>query len=412
MCILSRLTYRIIEPTLINAKDSLMHTKRRLSALLLVALLLAVVMTVSAQNTAPPVNPNANISWPPPVYVLRGEFTLRGSANLPNMTSYFIQFRPLAADLSVPDEDAPWLPAILPSTSAVQDGVLGVWNTLTTPDGLYELRMTINVNNGDPLLIPLSPVRVENNPPPFAVTPTVPAIIPTQAALPTLTGLPPLLPTPTAFDTSPRVTAARDANVRSGDGTNYDVIGGLLTGETAQVVGVSSFGTGWYLIVLPNGTRGWVAPSVVNFSGDIGSVPRVAPPPTPTPPATATPTSQVNLVAGNFRFDPGSPKCNETFNVYMDVANFGTVASSSTTLLVQDFRQADGSFQEDTFGGIPVIQPGQTVSVGPIPLTISTWYNEQHRLVLRIDPNNQIFETNEADNVKEALYTLERASCP
>lgn len=385
---------------------------KRLSLLVVLALLLGVVMTVSAQTPTPtPPNPNANISWPPPVYVLRGEFNVRGSANLPNMSGYFLQFRPLAQDLTVPDEEAPWLPASLPSTQAVQDEVLGAWNTATVPDGVYELRLTINVTGGDPVYFVVSPIRVENNPPPFAGTaiPVLPtSLAPTQA-------LPTLLPTPTAFDTTPRATANRNANVRRGDGTNYEVIGGIQAGDVVPIVGISSFGTGWYLIELPNGSRGWVAPSVVDATGDLSGVPRVAPPapPTPTPiPATPTPTSQVNLVAGNFRFDPGSPKCNQTFNVYMDVANFGTVTSPSTTLLVQDYRLADGTFQEGTNGGIPPIAPGQTISIGPIPITVKTYYNEQHRLLMLIDPNSQIFETNEGDNAKEAIYTLEKAGCP
>lgn len=387
---------------------------KRLSLLLVLALFLTVVMTVSAQTPTPtPTNPNANVSWPPPVYVLRGEFNIRGSANLPNMSGYFLQFRPLAADLSIPDEDAPWLPATLPSTQAVQDAVLGVWNTSTVPDGLYELRLTINVTGGDPIYVLVSPLRVENNPPPFAAT-AIPAI-PTLAVLPTQQALPTLLPTPTAFDTTPRATANRAANVRRGDGTNYEVIGGLQPGDIVPIVGISSFGTGWYLVELPNGTRGWVAPSVVDVSGNLSTVPRIDPPapPTPTPiPATATPASQINLVAGNFRFDPGSPKCNQTFNVYMDVANFGSVTSPSTTLSVQDYRLADGTFQEGTFGGIPPIAPGQTVNVGPIPITVRTHHSEQHRLLMIIDPNSQIFETNEGDNAREAIYTLEKAGCP
>lgn len=391
-----------------------MRNYKRVSLILALLALLGVVMTVSAQTpTATPVNPNVNISWPPPVYVLRGDFTVRGSANLPTMSNYFVQFRPLAADLTVPDENAPWLPATLPNTSAVQDGILGIWNTATVPDGVYELRLTVNVTAGDPVYFLVSPLRISNVPSPFEGTP-IPAVS-TQAPAQPTQALPTLLPTPTAFDPSPRATATRNANVRAGDGTNYDVIGSLQTGDSVPIVGISSYGTGWYLVSLPNGTRGWVAPSVVNVSGDLTTVPRVAPPPPPTAtpvPVTATPTSQVNLVAGNFRFDPGSPKCNQTFNIYMDVANFGTVTSTSTSLTIQDFRLADGTFQESTVGGIPPIAPGQTLNVGPIPITVKTYYNEQHRLLMLVDGQNTIVETNEGDNAKEAIYTLEKAACP
>jgi hypothetical protein len=383
----------------------------------MLVLLFTVIGTVAQAQTltptATPVNPNANISWPPPVYVLRGEFTVRGSANLPNMSNYFIEFRRLNDDLSIPDEDALWTPATLPTTAAVQDDVLGVWNTVTAPDGLYELRLSVNVAGSAPTYFLVSPVRIENTPPPFAVTVT-PAVLPTNTFAPEL---PTLQPTPTAFDTNPRVTATRNANVRAGDSTAYEVVGSLSEGTTVPIVGLSSFGSGWYYIELPNGRRGWVAPSVVTVFGDLTNVPRVAPPP---PPATATPTppptpvSAINLVAGNFRFDPTSPRCNETFNIFIDVANFGTQTffGSSAIISVQDFRRADSSFQTSTTALIPTINPNQTINVGPIPIKVATFHSEEHRLVMTIDSSNLVIETTEADNTKEAIYFLNKAGCP
>lgn len=384
---------------------------KRISLLLAVMVLFTLTMTVAAQTSTstPAAQPNANISWPPPVYVLRGQVTVHGSANLSNMTGYFIEFQALNDDLSAPTPEL-WLPATLPSTSAVQDGELGVWNTNNVPDGIYELRLTINVSNGQPVHYSVTPLRIQNTPSPFeaTATPLVPTGIPTQI-------LPTLAFTPTAIDSQPRATALRNANVRKGDGTNYEVVGGLDQGDSAAIIGLSALGTGWYQIQLPDGRIGWVAPSVVDVSGNLALVPRVSPPlpPTATPvPVTSTPVSQVNLVAGNFRFDPGSPKCAQTFNIYIDVANFGSVTSPSGVIGVSDFRRADGSFQQGTVGAFPPIAPGQTVNVGPIPLTISTWYNEEHRLLMSIDPNNLIGETNEGDNSKEAIYTLEKAGCP
>jgi uncharacterized protein YgiM (DUF1202 family) len=392
-----------------------MQRRKPLLIILLVLLLASLAVTAQAQEpltTEEPPNPNASISWPPPVYVLRGEFTIRGSANLPNMTNHYVEFRPLADDLSIPDEDAAWIPATLPSTAAVQDDVLGVWNTATAPDGLYELRLTVNVSGGTPVFHLVSPVRVENTPPPFAITPTAAA---DQPVLPTLT-LPPAVTAAPTFDPNPRATALLSANVRSGDGTNYPIVGSLTEGDVVPIRGISSFGTGWYLIEMPNGRQGWVSPTVVSVSGDTNNLPRVNPPPPPTPtpvPATATPSATVNLVAGNFRFDPPSPRCNETFNIYLDIANFGTTPNTVTgTISIQDFRVADGSFQTGTVGAVPIIQPGQTVNVGPIPITIGTYYNEQHRLVMIVDNGQQIPETNESDNTREAIYTLEKASCP
>ncbi len=401
----------------------------RLKSLFLFTLFLtfSLALTVQAQTIQPtpgPVNTDANISWPPPVYVLRGQFTVRGSANLPNMVSYYLEFRPLADDLSAPNPAAPWFPVTVPNPAAVKDDVLGIWDTTPWPDGVYELRLTLNLRGADPVYFRVAPLRLENNPPPFAITPT-PAIGLIEPAAATATALaqtirptviaPPLAATPTAFDATPRVVSRTNANVRRGDSTLYEAFAALRPGQEVPVIGISSFGTGWYLVRLPDGRQGWVAPSVVEFFGDVARLPRVDPPPPPTPtpiPFTPTPALAPNLVAGNFRFDPPSPQCGQTFNIYLDVANFGNAPSPSTIVLVQDFRNADGSFQTSTIGGIPPIQPGQTINVGPIPLTVATWYNEDHRLVMTIDPDNAVFETTKADNVKVAIYNLPKAGCP
>ncbi|HEX2907916.1 MAG TPA: SH3 domain-containing protein [Phototrophicaceae bacterium] len=394
-----------------------MRYRNRLFVLLLVVLSLTLTMTAQAQIVAPTpsdVNPNANISWPPPVYVLRGEFTVRGSANLSNMVSYFLESRPLEADLNPADDTLPWLPVTAAEQSAIQDDVLGVWDTTLVDDGLYELRLTLNLSNNQQEFFRVAPLRIENNPPPFVITPTIPAVQGTATPLP-----PQVTATPT-FDPSPRATVTLNApvNVRLGDSVVYAAFAALQPGETVSVVGRSSLGSGWLQVQLSSGQRGWVSPSVVSVSGDLSGVPFVEPPPPPTPtPIPVTPTftpvpATTNLVAGNFRFDPNTPTCSQTFNVYLDVANFGTTANPSGLISIQDFRVSDGALQGNTTGAIPIIQPGQTVSVGPIPLTISTFYNEQHRLVINLDPGNFIPETSENDNIINALYTLAKGTCP
>ncbi len=387
------------------------------SLVLLLMLVLALPMVVSAQTTpATPTNPNAVITWPPPVYVLKGQFAIRGTANLPNMTNYFIEFRPINDDLSPQIGGDIWFPAILPSQAAVQDGVLGTWDTTLITDGLYQLRLTINVSGGTPVFVIVSPLRVENTPPPFAATatpfPTIAPLLPTATLIPTQ-------------DTTPRITinppGGGSGNVRQGDSTFYQVITSLPTGTTARILGISTRGTGWYQIQLDDGRIGWVAPSIVTTSGDLTALPRVEPPPPPPPtatpfptaiPATAVPVSQANLVAGNVTLDPGQPSCQQTFTVRFDVANLGSQPTSfSGTVSLVDVRAADGSNQGSTTGGFPILQPGQTFNVS-MPLTIATYYNEQHNINLVIDPSNQIPETVEGDNNRSISYTLQKGSCP
>jgi len=187
--------------------------------------------------------------------------------------------------------------------------------------------------------------------------------------------------------------------------------------EQYKVIGAT--GDNAWVVIDFRGQQGWLATYLLDVFGNLQTVPIITPPPTPTPlpsptplPVTATPFSTVNMVAGNFRFDPPSPNCAQTFNVYIDVANYGTAISPAGIITISDYRAADNSFQTSTNATFPSLAPGQTVNVGPIPLTVSTYYNENHHLVMAVDSSNAIFETNEADNVREAIYVLNKASCP
>ena len=390
---------------------------KRLMLLMLALVLFVVSAPIAAQDgVADEANPNAQITFPLPVYVVRGEFEIRGSANLPNMTNFFIEFRPLNEDLTPPAGREVWFPAILPSSAAVQDDILGVWDTTLVPDGIYELRRTVNVSGGgEAVNDTVSPIRIENTPPPWVEIDVT--VEPTQAVIPATEV--PLPTTPPTEDPTPRATVITPVgNVRQGDGTNYGIITSLTEGTSVEIVGISNTGSGWYQVRLPDGRLGWMAPSIVSVSGLVSGLPRVQPPPppaTPIPtavPATPTPVTQANLVAGIVVLDPAQPTCAQTFNVGFDVANLGTQATAASgTVSLVDVRAADGSTQGTTIGGFPVLQPGETFRVN-MPLTVSTWYNETHRIQLVIDPSNQIPETNPDDNSRVVEYTLQKGSCP
>ncbi len=381
----------------------------------LIVVIFALPLTVSGQATQEP-NPNAQITWPPPVYVLRGQFEIRGTANLPNMNSYFIEGQALNDDLTPIGGSDAWFPVILSSTASVQDGVLGTWDTTFVSDGLYQLRLTVTQLQGSPMFDIVSPLRVENTPPPFAVQPTPTATI--TLSFPTDTPMP-------TQDTTPRVTISvgggGNGNVRSGDSVFYNILTSLPSGTSARILGISNRGTGWYQIQLDNGQIGWVAPSIVTTSGDLTNLQRIEPPPPPPPtatpfptaiPATPMPISQANLIPGIVAYDPPSPTCQQTFTVGLDVANVGSQPTSTSGIVsLTDTRAADGSVQGSTTGGFPVLAAGQTFRVN-MPLTISTWYNEQHNITLVIDPNNQIPELNEGDNTITVSYTLQKGGCP
>lgn len=225
-------------------------------------------------------------------------------------------------------------------------------------------------------------------------------------------------PQATATPSTPRAVFNVGVNVRRGPDTSFEPpIGSFAAGDSSDILAVNPSRT-WYKVRYYNG-EGWVFGNLIALSGDTSNLPVDAGPPTPTPvpptptpiPATATPQINVNLVAGNIYLNPGQPECGRTFNISIDVANLGQQVSPGGSIDVRDVHVASGTVTQTTAGAFGEIQPGQTVRVGPIPLTVSTYFEEDHRLEIRLDPNNQIAETNEGDNQNNLNYRLLKGGC-
>ncbi len=69
--------------------------------------------------------------------VVRGAIQITGTAVDPNFRQYELDWAP-----DPPVGDA-WTPIQPPVAQQVQDGILGVWNTATVPDGLYLIRLRL-----------------------------------------------------------------------------------------------------------------------------------------------------------------------------------------------------------------------------------------------------------------------------
>lgn len=392
---------------------------KRLSILLVAALVLVLTSfnlqgleTVVAQ-TGPVLgtnDSNAQIVYPPPVYVLRGIVQVTGTANLGGQITHFLEYRLLNNDLSIPDENADWIPATLPNRTPVVQGVLGEWDTTETEDGIYELRLTINVRNSGAQFFRVAPLRIENEFGAQGATPTqeLIRITPTRVL-----ERPTLAATPTAIGALATVTARVDANVRTGDNTTYPVVGNLLSGESAAVIGISASGTGWYYIQLENGRRGFISPTTVNISGNTLSLPTFFPPATPTPTFTPTPVATGDLLINGNATVPDRPRCGEQFEVQLNVTNAGTLATNSSVLVrIQDVDIASGVITTVGTNFVPVMQPGQNFVV-VIPLTISgaQFAGTDHRITATVDANNQVIETNEGNNNFTFDYRLRDGIC-
>ncbi len=384
-----------------------MNRRRWIFALLIV--MLALPLAVSAQTISPNddtvIDPNANISFPPPIYTLRGQVRVFGSANLPNMSNYFLEFRPIVNKPNTINNSA-WTPASLPATTPVTNNVLGTWDTSIMADGLYELRLTINVRGQAATYFLVSPLRVENTPNTFlqqnpqlvaSPTPNIQSVTVTN--------------TPTVASTTPTVTATIDANVRTGDDTAYQVVGFLLNGQSATVLGVSSTGTGWYYVELADGKRGFISPQVVTTSGNLTNLTRIDPPPFPVPPtATPIPVSG-NLAASLPDLTPDNPTCNVPFSILINITNNGNGNTlGSSTVLFQDFH--NGVLQSSFFRTVPPLAPGQNYVVGSDSWAISTNGGKAHEIRVTIDPERLVAEQNENDNTYSVIYTLQQGTCP
>ena len=83
-------------------------------------------------------------------------------------------------------------------------------------------------------------------------------------------------------------------NLRSGNGTQYIIVGSLQPGQSYPVMGQDAGSSVWYQVNV-NGTTGWVAASVTRLEGDCAALPSIAAPVNaqlaPTSPPVIQPTA-------------------------------------------------------------------------------------------------------------------------
>jgi hypothetical protein len=96
-------------------------------------------------------------------------------------------------------------------------------------------------------------------------------------------------PTPTPTPVPPMAKSLQDANCRLGPDVRYNVVAGLLKGQTALIEGRNQ-DSSWWWILLPNGNAHcWIWGDLVEVSGDVAGLRVIIPPPLPTPTPTPIP---------------------------------------------------------------------------------------------------------------------------
>lgn len=148
-----------------------------------------------------------------------------------------------------------------------------------------------------------SPVPPTDTPVPATATsePTETAVPPTEAAA---TDTP--APTETAAPVAPRVVANTNANVRSGPGRAYPVIGNLTTGQAVDVTARNENGD-WWRIDWNGKAQAWVSGTTVRLQGEIDTVAVADNIPTPPPTRTPAPVPTAAPVAAQPTAAPAAP---------------------------------------------------------------------------------------------------------
>jgi hypothetical protein len=355
--------------------------RRSLAAFVLGVLFFASIAIGLAQEATPELlaqpkqDPGVRIIYPTRVSEVWGTVPVIGSADIPDLAYYYLEYLPLNDDLSDPS-GAPWLPATVAMSDLVEVGALASLDTSRVSDGTYALRLVVIDTNGNVFNDTVSPIRVNNS----RYTNVIRKLI--VDALINGGVQPPATPTPTATSapssTAPTVTPAPGngtINVRRCDVVdNYScaVVGYLKQGETAPIIGISNNGSGWYQVRLTSGVVGWVSPTVVVAEGDMSGVPAVAPPTPLPPPAVA------NITLNGISIS-GTPTCGVVFNVSVNVANTGNAVSSPGTVTLQDVNVGTGEVTFTGYGSYPAINPGANYVV-VIPAQTTVYYNQQHDL--------------------------------
>lgn len=197
-------------------------------------------------------------------------------------------------------------------------------------------------------------------------------------------------------------------NVRTGPGTNYDVLGQLREGETVRLIGANVNFT-WAVIEFRAG-QGWIStePNLLSISGDRRTLPVVTPPPSPTPGPTSTPAPTGTPSTADLFITGVTPAVltwNSATVVTVGVRNGGGAQSGGFTI-------AGGFEPGPVVASVAVASPGLAAGQSAaytlnVTLTGATGF---YTAPITVDFLNQVSEGGgEANNTLPFSYKLDRA---
>jgi len=195
-------------------------------------------------------------------------------------------------------------------------------------------------------------------------------LIPTSTNTPeaTATLTPTVFTTPSpTISSAPMLSVSKDTNCRTGQGIEFDKVGGLFVGTMAEIVGVDSTG-GYFYIRNPDNPQGycWIVNTFVILDGDISYLPRFTPMPEPTLAPTGTAGPTFGIVSA--KLDTCDP--NNWFEIVIlnngnSILSSGSVAVFDSDNLesipanpVNDFVNHDGCVSGSSQGDLAVGESG------------------------------------------------------
>lgn len=325
--------------------------KRYLLLIPLFGILLTLVPAAAAQDSD-----GVEITWPPPVTEIWGSSDIMGTAAVPGMAYYYLDYLALNPDLSQPD-DAPWIPLTVAVEIPITNGTLATIDTTRIPDGIYALRVVVNMLDGDKISDIVTPIRVNNQRYQLTLTPDAGSVYALPAA--------PL--TAVNVRRCDLVDNFRCAYVAS------------LTSEGGQILAISSNGSGWYQIRVPSGITGWVSPTVIAISGDVSSLPQVMPPAPLPAPTAAPPVTPLGVIPNGIAIEGNRATCGQSFNLHINLYNSSNTTSQPGTVSIQDVRVRTGQVVLTAFGTFPALPPGGNF-VAVVPMIVPFYASERHEL--------------------------------
>lgn len=163
----------------------------------------------------------------------------------------------------------------------------------------------------------------------FTLEPPTATFTETETSTPTQTLT--SLPIFTATSSVPLISVSVATNCRVGPGKVYPMVGALLVGKTAEVLGRDPSNNYWYIRNPGAGAEFcWVWGEYATVTGSISLLPVFTPPPTPT--ATVTPTPSPSFSADYTSLDT----CASAWWAKVRLDNTGPVSFKSVNISVHD----------------------------------------------------------------------------